>query len=153
MPKNWICFFPRTPCRSITPTRVSAAANVLYRDRAGKAADASAFQPRGNALDDGGCGLRTVMGAAHGSRPHAGESDQDHSHHQPRSGRDAQCYQPVDAVPLFGAIEPYFYPKKRDGIFKRTLFIAPPRTFYTGTARPWPPSRRSLSGICVYAGL
>ena len=58
-------------------------------------------------------------------------------------------------MPLYmiGAIEPYFYPKKRDGIFKRTLFIAPPRTFYTGTARPWPPSRRSLSGICVYAGL
>ena len=30
-------------------------------------------------------------------------------------------------VPLYmsGAIEPYFYPKKRDGVFKRTLFIAP----------------------------
>jgi hypothetical protein len=30
-------------------------------------------------------------------------------------------------MPLYmsGAIEPYFYPKKRDGIFKRTLFIAP----------------------------
>lgn len=30
-------------------------------------------------------------------------------------------------VPLYmtGAIEPYYYPKKRDGLFKRTLFIAP----------------------------
>ena len=30
-------------------------------------------------------------------------------------------------MPLYmtGAIEPYFYPKKRDGIFKRTLFISP----------------------------
>lgn len=30
-------------------------------------------------------------------------------------------------MPLYmsGAIEPYFYPKKRDGIFKRTLFVAP----------------------------
>lgn len=30
-------------------------------------------------------------------------------------------------MPLYmsGLIEPYFYPKKRDGIFKRTLFIAP----------------------------
>ncbi len=30
-------------------------------------------------------------------------------------------------MPLYmtGTIEPYFYPKKRDGIFKRTLFIAP----------------------------
>lgn len=30
-------------------------------------------------------------------------------------------------MPLYmsGAIEPYFYPRKRDGIFKRTLFIAP----------------------------
>ena len=30
-------------------------------------------------------------------------------------------------MPLYmsGAIEPYFYPKKRDGVFKRTLFIAP----------------------------
>jgi len=30
-------------------------------------------------------------------------------------------------VPLYmtGLIEPYYYPKKRDGIFKRTLFIAP----------------------------
>ncbi len=30
-------------------------------------------------------------------------------------------------VPLYmsGNIEPYFYPKKRDGVFKRTLFIAP----------------------------
>jgi len=30
-------------------------------------------------------------------------------------------------MPLYmsGAIEPYFYPKKRDGIFKKTLFIAP----------------------------
>ncbi|MCR3921168.1 MAG: transcriptional regulator [Firmicutes bacterium] len=30
-------------------------------------------------------------------------------------------------MPLYmtGAIEPYHYPKKRDGIFKRTLFIAP----------------------------
>jgi hypothetical protein len=30
-------------------------------------------------------------------------------------------------MPLYmsGFIEPYFYPKKRDGIFKRTLFIAP----------------------------
>lgn len=30
-------------------------------------------------------------------------------------------------MPLYmsGAIEPYFYPKKRDGIFRRTLFIAP----------------------------
>ena len=30
-------------------------------------------------------------------------------------------------MPLYmsGSIEPYFYPKKRDGIFKRTLFVAP----------------------------
>lgn len=30
-------------------------------------------------------------------------------------------------MPLYmsGAIEPYYYPKKRDGIFKRTLFLAP----------------------------
>lgn len=30
-------------------------------------------------------------------------------------------------MPLYmtGSIEPFFYPKKRDGIFKRTLFIAP----------------------------
>lgn len=30
-------------------------------------------------------------------------------------------------IPLYmtGAIEPYYYPKKRDGLFKRTLFIAP----------------------------
>lgn len=30
-------------------------------------------------------------------------------------------------MPLYmsGSIEPYFYPKKRDGVFKRTLFIAP----------------------------
>lgn len=30
-------------------------------------------------------------------------------------------------LPLYmtGSIEPYYYPKKRDGIFKRTLFIAP----------------------------
>ncbi|HWP80735.1 MAG TPA: hypothetical protein VN446_08845 [Candidatus Acidoferrum sp.] len=30
-------------------------------------------------------------------------------------------------MPLYmsGVIEPYFYPKKRDGIFKRTLFVAP----------------------------
>ena len=30
-------------------------------------------------------------------------------------------------MPLYmsGTIEPYFYPKKRDGVFKRTLFIAP----------------------------
>ena len=30
-------------------------------------------------------------------------------------------------MPLYmsGLIEPYFYPKKRDGVFKRTLFIAP----------------------------
>ncbi len=30
-------------------------------------------------------------------------------------------------MPLYmnGQIEPYFYPKKRDGVFKRTLFIAP----------------------------
>jgi hypothetical protein len=30
-------------------------------------------------------------------------------------------------MPLYmtGAIEPYYYPKKRDGIFRRTLFIAP----------------------------
>lgn len=30
-------------------------------------------------------------------------------------------------MPLYmaGTIEPYFYPKKRDGLFKRTLFIAP----------------------------
>lgn len=30
-------------------------------------------------------------------------------------------------MPLYmsGAIKPYFYPKKRDGVFKRTLFIAP----------------------------
>ena len=26
---------------------------------------------------------------------------------------------------MIGAMEPYFYPKKRDGVFKRTLFIAP----------------------------
>ncbi|WP_418791818.1 transcriptional regulator [Phosphitispora sp. TUW77] len=30
-------------------------------------------------------------------------------------------------IPLYmtGAIEPYYYPKKRDGIFRRTIFIAP----------------------------
>ena len=30
-------------------------------------------------------------------------------------------------LPLYmtGSIEPYYYPKKRDGVFKRTLFIAP----------------------------
>lgn len=30
-------------------------------------------------------------------------------------------------IPLYmtGAIEPFYYPKKRDGIFKRTMFIAP----------------------------
>lgn len=30
-------------------------------------------------------------------------------------------------IPLYltGAIEPYYYPRKRDGIFRRTLFIAP----------------------------
>lgn len=30
-------------------------------------------------------------------------------------------------MPLYmtGAIEPYYYPRKRDGIFKRTLFVAP----------------------------
>ncbi|UWG98596.1 transcriptional regulator [Dehalobacter sp. DCM] len=30
-------------------------------------------------------------------------------------------------MPLYmtGAVEPYYYPRKRDGIFKRTLFIAP----------------------------
>jgi len=30
-------------------------------------------------------------------------------------------------IPLYmsGLIEPYYYPKKRDGVFKRTLFIAP----------------------------
>jgi hypothetical protein len=30
-------------------------------------------------------------------------------------------------IPLYitGAIEPYYYPRKRDGIFKRTMFIAP----------------------------
>lgn len=30
-------------------------------------------------------------------------------------------------MPLYmsGSIEPYFYPKKRDGVFKRTLFVAP----------------------------
>ena len=30
-------------------------------------------------------------------------------------------------MPLYmtGAIEPYYYPKKRDGVFKKTLFIAP----------------------------
>lgn len=30
-------------------------------------------------------------------------------------------------MPLYmsGSIEPYYYPKKRDGVFKRTLFIAP----------------------------
>ncbi len=30
-------------------------------------------------------------------------------------------------IPLYmtGAIEPYYYPKKRDGIFRRTMFIAP----------------------------
>ncbi|MFB0920166.1 MAG: transcriptional regulator [Oscillospiraceae bacterium] len=26
---------------------------------------------------------------------------------------------------MFGSIEPYYYPKKRDGVFKRTLFISP----------------------------
>ncbi|MCF8020550.1 MAG: transcriptional regulator [Vallitaleaceae bacterium] len=36
-------------------------------------------------------------------------------------------------MPLYmtGAIEPYYYPKKRDGVFKRTLFIAPKITAIT----------------------
>lgn len=36
-------------------------------------------------------------------------------------------------MPLYmtGAIEPYYYPKKRDGVFKRTLFIAPKLTAIT----------------------
>ncbi|QUH25007.1 transcriptional regulator [Serpentinicella alkaliphila] len=39
-------------------------------------------------------------------------------------------------IPLYmtGAIEPYYYPKKRDGIFKRTLFIAPKIAAVTSTS-------------------
>ena len=38
-------------------------------------------------------------------------------------------------MPLYmtGAIEPYYYPKKRDGIFKRTLFAAPNTAAITST--------------------
>ena len=35
---------------------------------------------------------------------------------------------------LTGAIEPYYYPKKRDGIFKRTLFIFPNIVALTATS-------------------
>jgi len=39
-------------------------------------------------------------------------------------------------MPLYmtGAIEPYYYPKKRDGVFKRTLFIAPKITAVTSSS-------------------
>ncbi len=39
-------------------------------------------------------------------------------------------------MPLYmtGLIEPYYYPKKRDGIFKRTLFIAPQTTAVVSTS-------------------
>ncbi len=39
-------------------------------------------------------------------------------------------------LPLYmtGAIEPFFYPKKRDGIFKRTLFIAPDSAAVTSSS-------------------
>ncbi len=39
-------------------------------------------------------------------------------------------------VPLYmtGAIEPFYYPKKRDGIFKRTLFIAPNEAAITSSS-------------------
>lgn len=39
-------------------------------------------------------------------------------------------------MPLYmtGAIEPYYYPKKRDGVFKRTLFIAPDVAAITSTS-------------------
>lgn len=39
-------------------------------------------------------------------------------------------------LPLYmtGAIEPYFYPKKRDGVFKRTLFIAPDSAAVTSSS-------------------
>jgi hypothetical protein len=38
-------------------------------------------------------------------------------------------------MPLYmtGAIEPYYYPKKRDGIFKRTIFVAPNTAALTST--------------------
>jgi transcriptional regulator with XRE-family HTH domain len=38
-------------------------------------------------------------------------------------------------IPLYmtGAIEPYYYPKKRDGIFKRTIFAAPNTGAITST--------------------
>src|SRR6056297_1343900 len=31
----------------------------------------------------------------------------------------------MDALYMSGAIEPFYYPKKRDGLFKKTLFISP----------------------------
>ncbi|MBP1925956.1 hypothetical protein J2Z76_001820 [Sedimentibacter acidaminivorans] len=39
-------------------------------------------------------------------------------------------------LPLYmtGAIEPFFYPKKRDGVFKRTLFIAPDTAAVTSSS-------------------
>lgn len=39
-------------------------------------------------------------------------------------------------MPIYmtGAIEPYYYPKKRDGIFKRTLFIFPNTAALTSTS-------------------
>ncbi|NTV90068.1 MAG: transcriptional regulator [Clostridiales bacterium] len=39
-------------------------------------------------------------------------------------------------MPLYvtGAIEPFYYPKKRDGIFRRTLFIAPDTAAVTSSA-------------------
>ena len=39
-------------------------------------------------------------------------------------------------LPLYmtGKIEPYFYPKKRDGVFKRTLFIAPETAAVTSSS-------------------
>ena len=38
-------------------------------------------------------------------------------------------------MPLYmtGAIEPYYYPRKRDGIFKRTMFVAPNKASFTAT--------------------
>jgi len=35
---------------------------------------------------------------------------------------------------MTGAIEPYYYPKKRDGVFQRTLFIAPKTAAVTSTS-------------------
>lgn len=40
---------------------------------------------------------------------------------------DEMLHAIIQWMPLYmsGAIEPYYYPKKRDGVFKKTLFIAP----------------------------